>query len=940
MLMQADKYKQNRKNFLMLAAVAILCIAAILLASRGNLVSAADSWWDKLWGGKDDEAAKALTFLKGNEPYLKFVTLTSYFGNVIAWGFIKFLFALAEGAQSLVNSVFKLGNLMTNSDVSSFYNSLVTYIAWGVMLVCLIWFGIRYATSGRNSGLSIGTTAQQIVIAVVLLIFGPTMVNTIYDSTAQSFQDVTQKGNDLPTLAITDNMSDIMYLAESSNADYGDLFPGKTSVKKTTAQFGDNAWSSGSNADAVNNIKTTDFTMVLSKKDIENGLDSVSESKKKPLSYLEYKIDTDSDGNAAAVKIPDDDGIIPFVDLYQPGYQRYPSDKLTIILSEISIAIAYCVTAFTIAMTLIELPFKMLAGTMAVATLREQKIKTVVNDICQSFLLIFWTGIELRFYQMAMTAISNSKVKGLAVGILFIAATFLLWKGQDTLTKYFGINTGLRGGLAPLMGAMAAGHMFGSTAKGIGSLASGSVSAFRGAPTVGNAGKKNAAGIDGAGEDAGDDDGGGNGGGNGGNAAGINSGSTLGNIARHPVTNALGAIRHPLNTASRLGKTATGAVEAVSTAAGYLNNTDAVEQAKDLGSAVKQGAANVGTAMKDGAATATKPLAAVKNAVQDGYASGADYAKTNHPMPNADGDVGVGPDTSPDSGAKATAPAAEAAKKDNAAGISSETPPSGPSAPSSTPVGDSTKATAPAAEAAKKGNAAGIPDESTTTSTTQTGDKILQHKLADEIHSDADTGAGKKTGSGDFNGKPKAEQGMPTTQTVNAAGDKLDVKKGPDTMTEQSTTGTMPGKTGVQQPVLNTGVQDRHATAHGGTVTVQAEPDKINQETPKTVASSGTKPAVNVTGGGGTVTAKVAGPDVNLQQTGGHIIGGAPEMKTVVAEQGQTTITGGGSKTVDQRANPASTIAPSLSYSDTNSTPAAKMNDEPKQPKKRHFVKL
>lgn len=578
------------------------------LFAQAQPVSA--SIWEKIFGDND---ADALKFLQANAPYLKYVGILGYFANVIGWGIIKFLYSLAEMASGLVDSIFKIGNLMKNDGVSSMYNSFIADVTWGVMLVCLIWFAIRWATSGSHSGLSIGSTAQQLIVAVMLLTFGSTIVNQLYTTAHGAFNDVTKSGTDIAASAITDNMDDILYLAGTNK--YKDLFPGNSSdASGKDATFGDNAWSAGKAKSKT--LMNTDFSAVLNKDDIDNAVDGANSSQKKALGYLKYHVDTDGDGNLQAAEIKDDDGI-PFINVYKPGYQRYPGNKFVMMLSLISIAIAYVIVAFTIAITLIELPFKVLAGSLAVATLSQQKIKLVVNDVFQSFLLIFWSGVELRFYQIIMSAITQIKGFGaLPTAIAFMAATFLLWKGQDVLTKYFGINTGLRGGLAPLMGAAGMAAMLGRGAT----AAKNGLNSIRG---QGGSNDSNAAGVaandDGSKPDAS------------GNSSGL--GSSL-----------LGAARHPVQTAQDIGHVAQSGIKGVAAAASYAKTAGASGLTEDAVDGVKTGATAVaGGVKKAGAAVASAaaaPVVGAYTAAEEGVNAGRAAATARH------GDTGTEPGTS------------------------------------------------------------------------------------------------------------------------------------------------------------------------------------------------------------------------------------------------------------------------------------------------------
>lgn len=594
-------------------AAAIVTIVAAFFVLFQTSVTVNASIFSNIFG---DNSADALKFLQNNAPYLRFVGLLGYFGNIISWGIIKFLYSIAKGAEGLTDSIIKIGNLLNNAEISKLYSGFVKDVVWGVMLICLIWFAIRYATSGTNSGLSIGTTAKQIIISVMLLALGPTMIGTLYDTTTNAFQSIASSGNDdIATSVITSNMDDILYLA--SNNKYTDLFPGdSTDPSGNKAKFGDNAWKKG--GASKDTLLTTDLSTVLNKDDIAKAMDKATSGQKKPLSYLNYRIDTDSDGKAAAIEIPDDDGF-PFITVFKPGYERYPANKTVIMLSLVSVMVAFVIVSFTIAMALIELPFKVIAGSLAIATLSEQKIKTVVNDISQTFLLIFWTAVELRFYQIIMGALS-SKLSGhaLALTVAYISATALLWKGQDSLTKYFGIDTGLRGGAGALMAAYGAAQLARHGISGIAQGGKSAINAIRGGNDTGNA-----AGVtESVQTPSGDASG----------ASGADASDGLmhpSNLVRHPISSTKNAVQHPF-------KTAESAIRTGAAAATYAKESGPSGLAYDTAVGTKNAAEGVLHGAQSAAQAVAKPAKSAITAAQEGAAIGSNAAQQRWQEPSAE----------------------------------------------------------------------------------------------------------------------------------------------------------------------------------------------------------------------------------------------------------------------------------------------------------------
>jgi hypothetical protein len=594
-------------------AAAIVTIVAAFFVLFQTSVTVNASIFSDIFG---DNKADALEFLQKNAPYLRFVGLLGYFGNIISWGIIKFLYSIAQGAEGLTDSIIKIGNLLNNAEISKLYSGFVKDVVWGVMLICLIWFAIRYATGGTNSGLSIGTTAKQIIISVMLLALGPTMIGTLYDTTTNAFQNIASSGNDdIATSVITSNMDDILYLA--SNNKYTHLFPGdSTDPSGNNAKYGDNAWKKGGASKGT--LLTTDLSAVLNKDDIAKAMDKATSEQKTSLGYLNYRIDTDGDGKAAAIEIPDDDGF-PFITVFKPGYERYPANKTVIMLSLVSVMVAFVIVSFTIAMALIELPFKVIAGSLAIATLSEQKIKTVVNDISQTFLLVFWTAVELRFYQIIMGALST-KLSGhaLALTIAYVSATALLWKGQDSLTKYFGIDTGLRGGAGALMAAYGAAQLARHGISGIAQGGKSAINAIRGGNDTGNA-----AGVTESTQTPSGDASG---------ASGADTDDGLmhpSNLVRHPISSTKNAVQHPF-------KTAESAIRTGAAAATYAKESGPSGLAYDTAVGTKNAAEGVLHGAQSAAQAVAKPAKSAITAAQEGAAIGSNAAQQRWQEPSAD----------------------------------------------------------------------------------------------------------------------------------------------------------------------------------------------------------------------------------------------------------------------------------------------------------------
>lgn len=411
--------------------------------------------FDWLFGGDDAAKAKAAyDFLSKNHDILSYRDFFGFVWNHLVWWVIKGLYSLAEVTRGLVNDVFGISGLLKNSGLDSMYTSLIEGVGMILLVISLIWIGIRLAVSNRPPQIS--TVAIQTVVSVLLLIFGGPLINNLAQVSQDAFHDVagTSTEESLPLDIISRNTLDLFKIASTND---GFKAADKSDWRKLNS-FNKIGKPNKGNISYHDLFMQTDMTWTLNPDDIDKIAEKAKDNKTgDQLTNLKYIIGTDENGNQTAIPVPTDDGV-PFFDVYKPGYARFTAHRGIISMSMIGIAVAYLFATFTIAGALIDLLFQRIYGVLVIATDLDsgQRTKQVVSDIMNSLLLIWFTGIEIRIFELILTAMGSLKLTGGVQVVLIMVSTFALFKGSQAASRYFGIDTGLKRGAGSLLAAVGA----------------------------------------------------------------------------------------------------------------------------------------------------------------------------------------------------------------------------------------------------------------------------------------------------------------------------------------------------------------------------------------------------------------------------------------------------------------------------------------------------
>ncbi|MBJ0669574.1 hypothetical protein JFH07_14830, partial [Enterococcus faecium] len=233
------------------------------------------------------------------------------------------------------------------------------------------------------------------------------------------------------------------------------------------------------NALTAKNFKTANINGIITPDQAaemaDNDKSGLSDLQKDRLKALQYRLELDDNGKEIPVQISDE-GLAKYV--YTSGYRRYSSKPGIILAGESSLAVAYLFILFTIVTCIIELVFKKFYLVIAASTDFEtgQRMKSAIEDISQSFLLLAFTILELRIYTLMLSGIGDLHAAGKINGFLYVVAlivlTIALFKGSQSVTKIFGVDTSLKNGSNSLLSMFALGNIAKNVGSGAKNLAS------------------------------------------------------------------------------------------------------------------------------------------------------------------------------------------------------------------------------------------------------------------------------------------------------------------------------------------------------------------------------------------------------------------------------------------------------------------------------------
>ncbi|HHD1606276.1 TPA: pLS20_p028 family conjugation system transmembrane protein [Enterococcus faecium] len=430
----------------------------------GGIFSGIADWWSGLFGKGDANPKTVTKVLQDYGNYLQYQDVFSWIWNTFLWGLIKGLYNLNTLLEKTIYQSFDLKDLLNAAGVNALFQSLISKVLALFCVVTLIYLGLKFFMSKHPP--KVKNILVNLFMAMILIFGGSSLIDEGLNISKSFYGDVTaankaDKTGSPAFQIIQNNVIDVSTLLATD--------PNKVESLPTDKR----------NALTAKNFKTANINGIITPKQAKEMADKdksgLSDLQKDRLRALQYRLELDDNGKEIPVQISDE-GLAKYV--YTSGYRRYSSKPGIILAGESSLAVAYLFILFTIVTCIIELVFKKFYLVIAASTDFEtgQRMKSAIEDISQSFLLLAFTILELRIYTLMLSGIGDLHAAGKINGFLYVVAlivlTIALFKGSQSVTKIFGVDTSLKNGSNSLLSMFALGNIAKNVGSGAKNLAS------------------------------------------------------------------------------------------------------------------------------------------------------------------------------------------------------------------------------------------------------------------------------------------------------------------------------------------------------------------------------------------------------------------------------------------------------------------------------------
>ncbi|MGO1102054.1 pLS20_p028 family conjugation system transmembrane protein (plasmid) [Priestia megaterium] len=395
---------------------------------------------------KDEEILKKL---REFSEYLDVGNIVTYMLRKVGWACIQLLSFLVDGLEGITDSILGIKTFFNSSEIQDFITKIQPF------LYVLLAFSFLYI--GYMLIIQKKVNREQIMINIfismaVLLLLNTSMLKADkFTDQAIEAVDLNEKGT-VSEKIIKSNITDV-------------------------AQFDLTKWKSPKlkepNKVPQKNIMMIDITEKIDDKFKVNEKDTLSDEGQK---ILTNKADITPDGKEGLVELNNG-----WFDFFPELYYRWSWNFWTIAISLFVIGMTQLFTSIKLAKLCYEIGFNsILAQLVAPADVSDgQKLKAVLKNIVNTFLVIIMIFISMKVYLMGTVFISD-KLEGIPYLIALIAFSIAVVDGPIMCERLFGIDAGLKSGWGAVAGgfAMAKGlessiGMMGRTVKGGANLAKG-----------------------------------------------------------------------------------------------------------------------------------------------------------------------------------------------------------------------------------------------------------------------------------------------------------------------------------------------------------------------------------------------------------------------------------------------------------------------------------
>ncbi|MDR3825484.1 pLS20_p028 family conjugation system transmembrane protein [Enterococcus sp.] len=379
---------------------------------------------------------KATDFLQKYDEWIHDANLLSYIFKWISSNWIKGLYKMASGVEDILDQVFKVFGFLENDTIGKIYTSM-RILSGTVLIIMIIVLAYKFILNERVN-LQAGLFRAALIVCLGVQL--PGMITSSVELAEKVYGETktldSVDGSETSTLSysiVKENLADLQY---ASKKGFGRL-NGQAGTPKNNL--------------SENAFQSTDLTQVITPDDLDDMKDKAYNEN--DVSYLEYKLKTDEEGDITSEKITN--GTFSF---FNDGKYRFTYKTGTITLSLVTVSFAFICSAFIIASSLLELIFaKLMFPVLSVSDIETgQRAKKIFLDIGSSLLAIMLTGFSLSIFKLYFSYIGTLHLGFLAYLILCIVGVRITIDGPNFFGKFLGLDIGVRSGWQAMVGTVVA----------------------------------------------------------------------------------------------------------------------------------------------------------------------------------------------------------------------------------------------------------------------------------------------------------------------------------------------------------------------------------------------------------------------------------------------------------------------------------------------------
>ena len=369
----------------------------------------------------------------------------------IGWGITKGIAALADVCAGLYDTCFGFIDFTKYKPVKTFINQWKPVFI-GLVCLSILLIGILLCIGWEKKP----KIVINLLIAVTVVSSSTYVINTMNKFISKEVRSEMLGGQSSAVVysTIGNNIHDIKWLEKTVGlANLNKKTKGKKNADKVYDTF------------SKSQFKNLDIQEILDPEDFEgdagdilkNGLQSESDDKNK----ITYSLDELYDG-------------VAWTDLLNEFYYRYTVDYGVMWMELISLIIIYLFMSYKVIRILYEIVIHQLLAYLYSANFNNnQKILKILDSLKDSYILLLFTTVIIKFYLLATKFISGWNVSGIAKGIILLFLAFAVIDGPNLIQKLTGADIGASDGMGKMMSLFYGGRMAASTVGAAGAVKSG-----------------------------------------------------------------------------------------------------------------------------------------------------------------------------------------------------------------------------------------------------------------------------------------------------------------------------------------------------------------------------------------------------------------------------------------------------------------------------------